>query len=182
MKLSHTLTIDDLVLVERAKGGDERAFAALYRRHVGYVAGILQRLVRPDADEELDDLLQQTFVDAYVGLPRLRNPLGFRPWIARIAARCAYDRLASRRRLQWLAQAFEWTIPSKSDPTDREAIDALYETLDGLSTALRVPWVLHVVHGETFEAVADRCNVSVSTAKRRINEAQLLIENRLRRH
>src|SRR5258708_35515567 len=130
--LSHTLTIDDLVLVERAQGGDERAFAALYRRHVRYVAGVLQRLVRRDADEELDDMLQQTFVDAYLGLPRLKNPLGFRPWIARIAARCAYDRLASRKRLQWLAQGFEWTIPRKSDPTDREAIDALYEALDGL--------------------------------------------------
>jgi RNA polymerase sigma factor (sigma-70 family) len=174
-------TIDDPALVERAQGGDEHAFTTLYRRHVGYVAGILQRLVRSDAGEELDDMLQQTFVDAFVGLPRLRNPLGFRPWIARIAARCAYDRLSSRRRLRWLAEAFEWTIPMKSDPTDREAIDALCEALDGISPALRTPWVLHAVHGETFEAVADQCDMSVSTAKRRINEAQDLIEHRLRR-
>src|SRR5262249_38810774 len=96
---------DDAVLVERSLAGDDRAFATLYRRHLRYVAGILQRFARAVGREELDDMLQQTFADAYTGLARLRDRSGFRPWIARIAVRCAYDRLASRERLLSVSQA-----------------------------------------------------------------------------
>jgi RNA polymerase sigma-70 factor (ECF subfamily) len=176
--VSYSLPFAEPLLVSRAQRGDERAFTLLYRKYVGYVACILRRLVGAGVDAELDDMLQETFADAYLGLSRLRDPDGFRPWIRRIAARCAYDRLLSRRRSRSLSRSFDTVNPKASDPNDRAPVDSLNEVLSGLSSELRTPWILHAVHGETFDAVAARCRVSLSTAKRRITEAQSLIDRR----
>ena len=170
--MPHALSLDGPALVERAKRGDGKAFALLYRLHVRYVASVLHKLMPRDIVGELDDVIQDTFADAYVGLPGLRNPGGFRPWIARIAVRCAYDRLAQRRRLKWLYQTLEWMFADISDTGEREAADALSDLMESLPPALRLPWFMHVIQGRTFEEVARACGVSVSTAKRRIAEAR----------
>jgi RNA polymerase sigma-70 factor (ECF subfamily) len=166
------------MIVARAQRGDDRAFAHLYRKYVAYVATILRRLVGAGVEAELDDMLQETFADAYVGLARLRDPGGFRPWLRRIASRCAYDRLLSRSRSRSLSRSIESVNPKASDPKDRDAVDALTEVVHDLPDELRTPWILHTIHGETFEAAARRCHVSLSTAKRRIAEAQSLIDRR----
>ncbi|MBN1610577.1 MAG: RNA polymerase sigma factor [Polyangiaceae bacterium] len=177
MSVSAVLPVDDAALVTRACAGDERAFSALYRRHVRYVAGVLYRLLRRDA--ELDDVLQQTFADAYVGVRSLRDRTDFRAWVARIAVRRASDCLASRRRRHLLARAVQPMMPRVSDPEARRDIENLYQVLDRLTPRLRVPWVLSAIQGETTEQVARLCSISLSTAKRRIARAAELIERRL---
>jgi RNA polymerase sigma-70 factor, ECF subfamily len=177
MSVSAVLPVDDAALVARACAGDERAFSALYRRHVRYVAGVLYRLLRRDA--ELDDILQQTFADAYVGVRGLRDPAGFRAWVARIAVRRAADCLAARRRRHLLVRAVEPVMPRVSDPEVRRDVETLYQVLDELTPRLSVPWVLSAIQGETSEQVARLCDISLSTAKRRITRAAQLIERRL---
>jgi RNA polymerase sigma-70 factor, ECF subfamily len=171
-----TVALDDATLVERVRRGDERAFATLYRRHARYVAGVLHKLLRNEQD--LDDLMQQAFADSYLGVQKLREPSEFRAWVTRIAVRRAYDRLAARRRAQWLTQALTILAPRRSDPDGAEEIDTLYGLLDGISPALRIPWILHTLQGETHEAVADACGISLSTAKRRVIAAQTQLEKR----
>ncbi len=63
---------DDVTLVERAMRGDDQAFAAIYRRHARYVAGVAYRIL--GADSEVDDVVQETFVDAAKGLRRIEDP------------------------------------------------------------------------------------------------------------
>jgi RNA polymerase sigma-70 factor, ECF subfamily len=182
MNLPRSISIltSDPALVERAQRGDGHAFAVLYRRHVRYVMGILRRLIRPDASADLDDMLQQTFADAYFGIARLRNPSGFRPWLARIAARCAYDRLTARTRLRWLGHALQWVMPRASNPRDCDDIEALSEAVEWIGPELGDPWVLHAVRGETLDEVARASGVSLSTVKRRIGDAQQLIDKKMR--
>ena len=171
-----SVALDDGTLVERVRRGDERAFTMLYRRHARYVAGVLHKLLRNEQD--LDDLLQQAFADAYFGAGKIRDPAGFRAWVTRIAVRRAYDRLAARRRAQWLSQALTVLAPRRSDPQGADEIDALYGLLDSLSPALRIPWIVHALQGETHEAVAGYCGISLSTAKRRVLAAQAHMDKR----
>jgi RNA polymerase sigma-70 factor (ECF subfamily) len=140
------------------------------------VAGVLHKLLRNEQD--LDDLVQQAFADAYLGADKIREPAEFRAWVTRIAVRRAYDRLAARRRAQWLTQALTVLAPRRSDPCGADEIDTLYGLLDRLSPALRIPWILHTLQGETHEAVASYCGISVSTAKRRVIVAQACLERR----
>ena len=167
---------DDRSLVERARQGDERAFAQLYRRHARYLAGVIYRIMGDE--QELDDVIQETFVDAADQLEQIRDAERVRPWLVRVAVRKVHRRLEKRRRLRWL-HAERPAAPSFADPEHRQELAALAEALGELPPKLRVPWVLHRVEGETLPAVADLCDTSLATVKRRIAEAEEKIQRRL---
>lgn len=171
------IVADDAALVAQACAGNDRAFEALYRRHARYVAGVVYRLLGNDA--EVDDVLQEAFLDAAGALRGLREPGEFRAWIVRIAVRRIYRRLARRRRWRWLLSAVEVVTPHASDPRTRQRVHELYEALRGLPPKLGVPWTLHVLEGETLPEVARLCDVSLATTKRRIAEAGTRLERRL---
>lgn len=169
------VTDDDVTLVERAARGDQQAFATIYRRHARYVAGVAYRIL--GADGEVDDVVQETFVDAANGIRRIEDPARLKGWLARIAVRRVHRRLARRARMRWLGIELGRLGRPFSEPKDRERVDALYETLDKLSPKLRVPWILSHVEGESLPDVARLCGVSLATVKRRLSKA----EERIRR-
>jgi len=169
---------DDATLVAQARAGSERAFEALYRRHVRYVAGVTYRLLGGDA--EVDDVLQEAFLDAAGALAGLREPAEFRAWLVRIAIRRVYRRLARRRRWRWLQADIEVVSPPASDPQTRHRVHELYDALSRLPAKLRIPWTLHMIDGETLPDVGRLCEISVATAKRRIADAAARLDRRLR--
>jgi len=58
----HEVVPDDALLLAQAADGNERAFTQLYRRYARYVAAIAYRVMGSDA--ELDDVVQEAFLDA----------------------------------------------------------------------------------------------------------------------
>ena len=177
MSYPSAVVADDATLVARAREGDEHAFANLYRRHARYVAGIAYRLLGNDS--EVDDVMQEAFCDAAGALRSLDDPGGFRAWIARITVRRVHKRIGRKRRWQWLVGAAEEVTPTTSDPRTRQRVAELYDALHTLPAKLRVPWILHVIEGETLPDVAGLCEVSLATAKRRIAEASARVDRRL---
>jgi RNA polymerase sigma-70 factor (ECF subfamily) len=81
----------DARLVERARGGDDGAFAALVVRYEGKLLRVLARLVR---DEELArDLAQETFWKVYNRLDRFDTARRFGPWLFRVGVNLGLDHL-----------------------------------------------------------------------------------------
>jgi RNA polymerase sigma-70 factor (ECF subfamily) len=171
------LTLDDAALVARARTDDGAAFTALYRRHARYVAGVVYQLLGNDA--ELDDVLQETFLDAKNGLTEIEDGAAVRRWLVVIAIRRAHRLLARRRIRRFYASKVAEVSPRASDPRDARAADDLYEALDRLPVKLRIPWILARVGAMPLEKAADACEVSLATIKRRIAEAEARIERRL---
>jgi RNA polymerase sigma-70 factor, ECF subfamily len=89
------MTNPDVAVVERAKQGDEQAFAELYHHHQKPVFSLIRHLT---GDEEVAaDLTQDTFVRAWHGLPRLRATHAFAGWLRIIATNLVRDRSRRRR-------------------------------------------------------------------------------------
>jgi RNA polymerase sigma-70 factor (ECF subfamily) len=81
----------DSRLVERARDGDEDAFAALVTRYERKLVRVLIRLVH---DEELArDLAQETFWKVYNRLDRFDTSRRFGPWLFRVGVNLALDQL-----------------------------------------------------------------------------------------
>lgn len=173
----HRVVDDDAVLVSRVLRGDDAAFRDLYARHARYVAGVVFRLMGDDAD--LDDIVQDTFVRAADRLTTLRNRAHVRPWLVMIAVRLSQSRMTRRRRRGWLRQQIRPAMPTHSDPRDRAPAEELYAALDQIPERMRIPWILARVEGEKLEAVADLCDISLATVKRRIADAQTRLDRRL---
>jgi RNA polymerase sigma-70 factor (ECF subfamily) len=167
----------DDVLVARVLRGDEAAFTSLYRRHARYVAGVAYRLFGEDS--ELDDTVQEAFLEAVRGLAKLQDPSRFRAWLVTITVRSVHKRLGKRQRRRKLAAGVGEVMPRASDPGDRVEVDALYDALEQVPPDVRVPWILHKIEGETLPEVARLCDSSLSTVKRRIADAEKRIARRL---
>jgi len=159
--------------------GGELAFDAVYAAHARYVAGVVRRLMGDDG--EVDDIVQETFVDAFHGLSRLIEPLAVRAWLVTVAVRRARRVLGRRRRRQLFAFWVADVAPRASDPRDRQQVDDLSDALSRIAPDLRIPWVLHRVENLSLPETAAACEVSLATVKRRIREAETRIERRLGR-
>ncbi len=81
----------DARLVERARGGDDQAFALLVARYERKLVRVLHRLVH---DEELArDLAQETFWKVYTRLDRFDTSRRFGPWLFRVGVNLGLDGL-----------------------------------------------------------------------------------------
>src|SRR4051794_200832 len=98
--------IDDAALVERLRGQercDGPAFELLYARYARYLAGVVHRLL--GVDSEVDDILQESFVDAVEAIHQLNDGAHLRGWLVAIAVRRVNRVLAARYRRRRLAAA-----------------------------------------------------------------------------
>ena len=81
----------DDALVSRAQTGDEQAFTDLVRNYHAFVFAVVSALL--DNRQDIEEAVQDAFVNAYRGLSQLEDPDKFKGWLAEVARNCARDRL-----------------------------------------------------------------------------------------
>lgn len=109
--------------VALAQGGDGGAYARLVARHQGEVARRMWRFTRDPAQQR--ELVQDVFVNAYMGLKGYRGDAPFVHWLRKIAVRTGYAfwRESEKcRREQSVAP--EAMARFAEDPADRSAAEA----------------------------------------------------------
>jgi RNA polymerase sigma-70 factor, ECF subfamily len=79
-------------LVDQAARGEEPAQRELYRRFKPAVARLAGSFMSLDRDE-VEDVVQETFIRAFQALPRLRDRASFQAWLFSIARNRARTRL-----------------------------------------------------------------------------------------
>jgi RNA polymerase sigma-70 factor (ECF subfamily) len=173
----------DAALVLAARAGESWAQEALFRRHAPRLNGLAFRVM--GRDDEIDDLVQDTFIAALSSLERLDKPDAFASWIGGILVRQAYKKIRRRRLLARLglgraAAAIDLDeLASRAASPERGAeIRAVYTVVESMPADLRIPLVLHRVEGLGLEEVAEMMNVSLATVKRRIAEAHETLQQR----
>lgn len=94
------VSLDDRNLVERARTGDDTAFAVLFEQFHAPILNYLHRMVSDRALAE--DLTQDTFIKAYKALPRTKPDLAFKAWLYRIATNTALSHLRRGKIIKFL--------------------------------------------------------------------------------
>jgi RNA polymerase sigma-70 factor (ECF subfamily) len=149
---------------------DPRDFTAVVRAYRPYVAAVVMRMV--GRDDDVDDVVQDTFLRALDGLPRLEQADKVKPYLAAIAVRLTLRKLKRRRALRMFGLAERWHPTLLSTPRatgeHRALLAGVYRVLDTVSAEEQVAWSLRYLEGERLERVAELIGVSLSTAKRRI--------------
>jgi RNA polymerase sigma-70 factor (ECF subfamily) len=157
-------------------------FDDVFRRYSPYVARVALRLLGNDS--EVDDLVQDVFLEAYRGLSTLREAGALGGWLARICVRRATRRLRRRRLLALLSldtiAERELPFDFSASPEQRAEVARLYRRLDRLPVPERVAWVLRHVEGESLEDMVALCGCSKSTVQRRLRSAEARLEREVR--
>jgi RNA polymerase sigma factor (sigma-70 family) len=172
-------------LVERARLGDQEAFARLVTAHLD-AAWRFVRAVGGDR-VDVDDVVQEGFLMAWRDLPALRDPGAFEPWLRGILMHRAHNELrrAGRIRLIPIATASDAadgrhgaTVPhdiAGRDPDPGAHVasrDAVARAFARLSAEERALLVLHHLEDWPMERVALALDRPVGTVKSRMYAAR----------
>jgi RNA polymerase sigma-70 factor (ECF subfamily) len=179
--LEQTDGFDETAVVDRARNGDFRAFAELVER---YEAGIL-RLTRhlTQSQEEAEEVLQGTFLEAYEALGELRGNSEFRPWLIRIAVRQALTipRAQEKDRAVSVGDPIDvWQDVPESAGSLKENREILDRALESLRPVLRAVFVLRDVEGIRTDDTAAMLHLPVQAVRHRLLRARMQLRERLR--
>jgi RNA polymerase sigma-70 factor (ECF subfamily) len=175
----------DAALVVAARAGEAWAQEALFRRYTRLALGLAHRILPLDA--EVDDLVQDSFMQAFERLHSLTNPQAFQAWLSAIVVRTAAKRLR-RRRLQTRLGLravdpidADQVVSAAAPPDVAAELRAIYAVVSDLPAEERVALVLRRVERLEIAEIAEHMGLSVSTVKRRLNLAEARLSRALER-
>jgi RNA polymerase sigma-70 factor (ECF subfamily) len=156
----------DQALIARWRAGDERAATAIVERHAPALARFALSLgVRDD----LDELVQDTFVRAFSALDSFRADSALRTWLFTIERRLVLDRRRASRRQPEMVEV----LPEDA-ATGYHALDAIEadetaarvrQAMAQLSPLQRDVFTLRVQEGRAYKEIAEILGTTEGAAR-----------------
>jgi len=163
--------LSDERLTRRAVGGDERAFAAIFRRyHQGLYRFCLAIVGNP---EDAQDALQNTMIKVLRALPGEEREIELKPWLYRIAHNESIDLLRRRRETRELD--VEQIAPGyglAEDAAARERLRQLIADMKELPERQRQVLVMRELGGLDFDEIGMALSTSGAVARQTLYEAR----------
>jgi RNA polymerase sigma-70 factor, ECF subfamily len=162
-------------LVARSRNGDSESFRLLYQTYQTRVRSTLYQLC---GSAMLDDLLQEVFLRAWKGLPKLEQVEYFSTWIYRICWNVATDyRRKIAKNKQKLGfdpdlESMEWENDRETDLMQLHYQDLVKRGLEHLSLSHRAVLVLHDLEDIPQKKIAQILDIPLGTVKSRLHHAR----------
>lgn len=179
----------DEAIVDRVRAGDAGLYEILIRRHNQRLYRAIRAILR--RDDDVEDVMQQVYVDAYQHLDQFRGTAKFSTWLTRIAVnRAIRIGHGTRRSLEIVTPdstnlAIELAAAPELDPEHtmygHELQGILESLIDQLPDPFRVVFVLREVEGLSTAETAACLSINEDTVKTRLHRAKRLLRERLDR-
>ncbi|MBL8998640.1 MAG: RNA polymerase sigma factor [Gemmatimonadetes bacterium] len=151
-----TVDATDAELIARWQRGDQRAAAALVERHSGPLARFAASL---GEREQVEELVQDTFVRAFGALDTFRSDSSLRTWLFTICKRLLLDRRRSERRRKDQVELDEGHAVVEYDALDgmvgEETAQRVRDGMERLSPLQREVFTLRVSEGMPYGEIAE---------------------------
>ena len=180
--------LSDEEVVRRVVAGDGPLFEILMRRYNRRLYRVARAILKDDSEAE--DVMQQTYVEAYTHLGQFEGRAKFSTWLTKIAVYEALARLRRRRRGVSPAPTAEpdevamSTAKSTGPSPEQEALErelrALLESaIEALPIRYRSVFVFRDVEGMSTAETAQCLGVTEEVIKTRLHRARGLLRERL---
>lgn len=178
---------DSGVLVGKAREGDRAAFRKLFERHRSDVARLVYRMVGPRP--EVEDLIQEVFVQVHKSLRDFRGEARFSTWLHRVTVNVVLMHRRSEKSRPVLTEeipsgTLEDTSQSlpDSEVERRKRIAAFFAVLEEIADKKRLVFVLHDLEGKAPTEIAELVDAPVLTVRTRLFYARRELEEKMRAH
>ncbi len=170
---------DDASLVARAASGDRAAFRELYEKHRMAVARLVFRMLGGRGD--VDDVVQEVFVQVHRSLKDFRGQSKFSTWLHRVTVNVVLmHRRAARSRPAFADEAVGDIAQHQGGPDEdaerRERMRAFGRLLDRLADKKRIVFILHELEGISPEEIGRIVGAPVLTVRTRLFYARRELE------
>jgi RNA polymerase sigma-70 factor, ECF subfamily len=175
------LNVDSQDWLRRCVAGDPVACRELVDQYARVAGTIILRTI--GRRDQVEDLLQETFLRVFRALPEFEGRARLSTWICTIAQRVAFDELRRRQRSPVLVPE---DAPDSADPADierdaaRDASDSLVRAaLAKLPEKYRLPLLYSAIDGLGYDTIATMLGIPVGTVKTNVFRGKQLLRERL---
>ena len=177
--------LSDADVVRRVVAGDAALFEILMRRHNQRIYRAVRAVLR--SDEDVEDVMQQAYINAYQHLGQFAGDAQFSTWLTRIAIN---EALRRRKRARVVGEGEEGVTLSLveddgPDPEQQASTAEIRELLEREVAALpemyRLVIMLRDVEGMSTAETAASLAISEDVVKTRLHRGRVMLRDNLYR-
>jgi len=161
--------LEEASVITLIRAGNADAFAEIVNQ---YQVPIQRYLYRLTGDSELArDLAQDTFIQAYKGILKIKADLSFKGWLYRIATNNAYQHHRRKRLISFIPFSGlknEMELPTGDCVDETDDILEIKESLGKVPEEQRSCLVLHLVEGFKYREIAETLGISEDAVRMRV--------------
>jgi len=177
----------DLILVQKAKNGEEKAFASLMNRYRDSIYFMLLKMVNNPSDAE--DLTIEAFGKAFHNIDSFAPDFAFSTWLFKIATNNCIDFIRKKQtspsHLEQFAEDLDnLTVNIQSDMPDPEEvlindqkIAVLRDIVNQLKPRYRRLIELRYYKEYSYEEISNELRMPIGTVKAQLYRAKSLLYN-----
>lgn len=159
-------------LVEKSKLGDRKTQYKLYSLYVNAMFNVSMRMVQ--SKEDAEDILQESFVDAFKNLNSFRYESTFGSWLKRIVINKSINHLKLKRVPLVAMDDYKGWIPEQEEEVKAQDLDvssiknAIKQLPQGYQTIVN----LYLIEGYDHVEIGEILGISTSTSKSQYHRAK----------
>ncbi len=173
----------DLGLIVACQQGDPSAFRQVFELYQDRVYRLCRHMAGNPQDAE--DLVQESFVQAFGSIQSFRGDSAFGTWLFRIAANCCLGALR-KRRAAFVPLDEELPLPSGSNPDDQLMRKELSKRVEAAIAALpenqRLLFVLGTQLEMPYQQIGQIAGCSEDAVKMRLHRARKQVRDALKNY
>lgn len=178
--------MDDVQLIDATLAGNTDAFGQLVRKYQDRLYNALAHAMGSTSDAA--DVVQETFVQAFVKLESFERRASFFTWLYRIAInrsislrrRRRPDRSLDRLRDETTLEVTDDALPPDGPMQQRERAAQVQGALATLADEYRQVLILREIEGYDYDTIAQLLDVPVGTVRSRLFRAREQLRERLK--
>lgn len=177
----------DIVVIQKINEGDAALYEILIRRYNPFLYRIGRTYHYSHSDTE--DLMQETYIQAYFNLVKFENRSSFKTWITRIMLNNCYQKkkklryqkevLLENTKNERLTPLFHQSSNTEKVMTNKELGQVLENALSLIPEDYRIVFTLRELNGLSIQDTIDALHITESNVKVRLNRAKKMLRTEI---
>ncbi len=179
----------DQEIIQRINEGDVRLFEILIRRYDPFIYKI-GRTYRYN-HEDTEDLMQDTYINAYCNLKKFESRSSFKTWLTRIMLNVCYQK---RHKLSFRNEIasdeiqndksnilFQHSLNNEKIAMNKELGRVLENAIHEIPEDYRIVFTLRELNGLTVAETAEALSITEGNVKVRLNRAKGMLQKEIKK-
>ena len=168
--------LTDEKIIDRVINQDQELYREIIERYQAKLLRYANYLVRNDA--EAADVVQNSFIKAFINLNSFKAKLKFSSWLYRIVHNEAINSLLKNKKEKPILEGMDFSDTENivANFMEQEEKEALRVCASKLPIIYAEPLILFIFEEKNYEEIADILRLPIGTVGSRINRGKILIK------
>lgn len=183
-------TLDDTEIISQVVSGDTERYQEIVRRYNGYLYKVGKSYGYRHA--EIEDLMQETYINAFMNLKKFENRSSFKTWIVRIMLNACYhkkqkagyknEQFADYEQTEDMKAIFEnRNTETREMVQNNELKRVLENAIHQIPENYRMVFTLRELNGMSVRETAEALKISEGNVKVRFNRSKAMLQNEIKK-